>query len=300
MIERRTFLFGVASSLVAAALPKRAQAQAALPAARLSAKEAADLAKSDNVTVDALMTRLLPEAQKFSHAPVSNFHVGAVVRGFSEALYLGANLEFPGNALNQTVHAEQAAIANAYANGETGIRAIAVTAAPCGHCRQFMNEIADGDRIKIHFEGQPTRALAELLPIAFGPRDLRLATPMFSNRPLQLQLLSKKSDALTQAALAAATRAYAPYSQSPSGVAVAMASGKMFAGSYLENAAFNPSLSPLQSVLVGVALGGEDFPKIRRVVLVEKKGAAISQRASTESVLRAIAPGASLEVQLAS
>src|SRR6185369_7517369 len=48
----------------------------------------------------------LAEAQSYARPLLTNFRVGAVVRGTSGALYLGANLEFPGVGLNQTVHAE--------------------------------------------------------------------------------------------------------------------------------------------------------------------------------------------------
>ena len=44
-----------------------------------------------------------------------------VVRGASGALYLGANIEFPGEGLGQTVHAEQAALSNAFMHDEPGI-----------------------------------------------------------------------------------------------------------------------------------------------------------------------------------
>src|SRR5206468_5952186 len=56
----------------------------------------------------------------------------------------------------------------------------------------------------------------------------------------------------THAALDAARKAYAPYSKSPSGVAIRSASGRTYRGSYIENVAFNPSLSPLQVALTGL------------------------------------------------
>ena len=56
-------------------------------------------------------------------------------------LYFGANYEFPGQALSFTVHAEQAATMHAISFGETGIDLLAVSAAPCGYCRQFLNEL---------------------------------------------------------------------------------------------------------------------------------------------------------------
>lgn len=238
------------------------------------------------------MVRLLPEARKFARPPISNFHVGAVGLGASGALYLGANLEIGGNALNQTVHAEQAVIANAHAHEEKGLVAIATTAAPCGHCRQFLNEVNEAMRVVI--EGQPTRMLSDLLPSSFGPKDLGVNGNMFNSAPLELRVRS--NDGLTQAAVRAASRAYAPYSKSHSGCAIAMKSGRTVAGSYLENAAFNPSLSPLQAALVNAVIAGEDLASIERAVLVERGNAPITQRAATEAALAALSPKARLDV----
>jgi cytidine deaminase len=247
-------------------------------------------------TVDVVMTDLLPVARMFARPPLSNYHVGAVARGRSGALYVGANLEFHGNALNQTVHAEQSALANAFAHRDTGIDAIAVTAAPCGHCRQFLNEIEGASKIKVILAGQPMRALGDLLPAAFGPQDLGMKEGLFSSTPARLHLTHKSEDEVVLAALDAASHAYAPYTNSLAGCAVRTRSGRTFAGSYLENAAFNPSLSPMQSALVNLVVAGEQFAAMTRVVLVEQKSAMISQRPSAEVVLHSIAPGIRVEV----
>src|SRR5581483_10504858 len=132
---------------------------------------------------------------------------------------------------------------------------------------------------------------------SFGPKDLGIAGGMFSSAPFPLRIDAR--DDLTRAAAQAAARAYAPYSKSPSGCAIATKGARIFAGSYLENAAFNPSLSPLQSALVNLLLAGADLASIERVVLVEKKNAAISQRAATEAALTALSPTARLVVMTA-
>ena len=104
------------------------------------------ICESEQKTVEALMFALLAVAKTYSRPPISNYQVGTVARGISNRLYLGANIEFPGHSLGFSVHGEQSALSNAYMHAEDGISAIAVTAAPCGHCRQFMNELApNGD-----------------------------------------------------------------------------------------------------------------------------------------------------------
>src|SRR5207248_7849010 len=106
--------------------------------------------------------------------------------------------------------------------------------------------------------------------------------------------------ALTAQALDAAAKSYAPYSKSLSGVAVRSATGSVFGGSYIENAAFNPSLSPLQVALTAVVRSGEPFSNIVEVVLVELRDAAITQEAAAKSVLSALAPKAKLQLRTAS
>ena len=79
--------------------------------------------------------------QKYAIPPTSRFYVGAAALGASGAVFLGVNVEFPGLPLNASVHAEQFALVTALRANETRLVAIATTAAPCGHCRQFMNEL---------------------------------------------------------------------------------------------------------------------------------------------------------------
>jgi len=75
--------------------------------------------------------------------------------GGSGTLYVGCNLEFANLPLYNSVHAEQFFLVNALHNGETSIEKLAISAAPCGHCRQFFSELAcavrcrdDVDRIE--------------------------------------------------------------------------------------------------------------------------------------------------------
>jgi cytidine deaminase len=60
----------------------------------------------------------------------------------SGAVYIGVNLEFPGMPLSQSVHGEQCLMANLLLHGEGALHTLAISAAPCGHCRQFYSELA--------------------------------------------------------------------------------------------------------------------------------------------------------------
>ncbi len=95
-------------------------------------------------------------------------------------------------------------------------------------------------------------------------------------------------DALSQAAIAAANRSHMPYSKSPSGVALECKDGRIFSGSYAENAAFNPTLPPLQGALILLNLKGYDYPDIQRAVLAEKADAPLIQWDATSATLKAL------------
>ena len=255
------------------------------------------LCDGEKKSVDAVMIDLLDLARTYSRPPISNYKVGAVARGVSGDLYFGANLEFPGHSLGFSVHGEQAALSNAYMHADRGVSALAVTAAPCGHCRQFMNELSP--EIKVLVEGKPTVTLASLLPSAFGPKDLGVTDLAFPVKEFDLILPKGSSDELTMAALNAARKSYAPYTKAHSGVAVGTRSGRIYKGSYIENAAYNPSLPPLQTALVSLVLSGEEYSRISGVVLAEKEGAPISQKSVAEATLSSIAPDVELRVETA-
>ena len=108
-------------------------------------------------------------------------------------------------------------------------------------------------------------------------------------------MLNAVMDLLSQEASRAALRAYCPYSQSPSGAAILTSNGRIFTGSYMENAAFNPSLPPLQAALAGYFAAGPPAGTITRAVLAEGAKPTISQQTTTEATLAAFAPAVKLE-----
>jgi cytidine deaminase len=176
---------------------------------------------------------------------------------------------------------------------EPGIEAIAVSAAPCGHCRQFLYEFAGGRDIEILVPGQPAITLSALLPRPFGPRELNVTGGPLSRTQLGQKMFAIESvESVAQAARYAAANAYAPYSNSASGIAIRSRRGNVYRGSYIENAAYNPSLPPLQVALVAMALANEDFSDIAEVVLAEAANNSISQLSATKSVLAVVAPRA--------
>ncbi len=239
-------------------------------------------------TIDTVMRELLPWASSFAVVPVSGFAVGAVAFGASGALYAGANLEFAGAPLSASVHAEQAVVANAWLRGEREIQALAVTATPCGHCRQFLNELASADRLAIFSAGRGPSTLAELLPASFGPRDLGVRAGLLEPADHRLAAPVDPDDALALAALGAADAGYAPYTRTYAGIALTDAAGNVVTGRYAECAAYNPSLPALQCALSAMTLRRLDTASITAAVMVEAAGPS-SQRTAAAAALQAIA-----------
>jgi cytidine deaminase len=261
------------------------------PATRgvVSAALVEELCDRDGLSPAQLAQALVPFAQALAQPVISTYHVGAVVRGTSGAMYYGANVEFPGVALPFTVHAEQSATTNAWNNDERGLAFLAVSAAPCGYCRQFLWEIAGAADIEVFVaEDGPMTVSPGLLPRPFGPSDLRVKAALMAPQAVRLELDTPTSDPLVLAALEAAQLSYAPYTESYAGVAVVGGDGNTYTGRVAENAAYNPSLAPLASAMAMVTLAGRSQRDVRRVVLVELAGPVASQVAPTEAVARAL------------
>jgi cytidine deaminase len=127
-----------------------------------------------------------------AYAPYSNFAVGAAVLLGDGEVIGGANFENASYGLS--LCAETVALATASAQGRLReVVAIGVVGGrmghadtapvrPCGRCRQIINEAAQlgGRDIEIFCAGLAgdeiaEHRLSELLPDAFGPKDLGLA-----------------------------------------------------------------------------------------------------------------------------
>lgn len=239
-------------------------------------------------TVEQLMLDLIPQAQKFAIPPISNFVVGAVSLGMTGRFYFGANYEFPGQALSFTIHGEQAATAMALSFGERGISKLAVSAAPCGYCRQFLNELTTAATLEVLLPNVAPASLQSLLPNAFGPGDLGVTAALMSPQTHTLKLVDAYDD-LAEAALQAANASYAPYSSSYSGVALRVRDGATYTGGVAENAAFNPSLSPMEAAIVTLVIrGGQSYADITDAALVEVRDAKASQIGAARAVLGTI------------
>ncbi len=124
------------------------------------------------------LIRTALEARKWAYAPYSGYAVGAALLTASGRVYDGVNIE---NAAYPTgICAERVAVFKAVSEGEREFEAIAVVTSnggsPCGSCRQVLAEFGLSPLVLIaNTDGQIVRELtvAELLPGAFGPQDLK-------------------------------------------------------------------------------------------------------------------------------
>jgi cytidine deaminase len=244
-------------------------------------------------TVEALMLALLPHAQALARPVVSGFHVGAVGRDEATGtLFLGANVEFHGAPPADTIHAEQFLFSRAYHRGAS-LDLIAVSARPCGHCRQFMAEFAGRERLAILDPSGDRLTLAEMLPWSFTPADLGEAgiapTP---GRALRLPDHDQVPADLRAALGEAGGRAYAPYSRAPSAVALLLDDGGIVSGAAIENAAYNPGLPPLQAALINLIAVGGDYAAICHAVIGSARDGATDHAGSARWLLGSIAPHA--------
>lgn len=263
---------------------------------RLDSRQIDELCHILELSPDGLLKALMPLVATMSTCPVSGFSVGAIVEGYREnqqgPFYFGANLEVPGQPLKMTIHAEQSAIANAWHQGEKRLRRLYVNEAPCGHCRQFMNELNEVDKMKfviqqIGKDKQKVYEMSDLLPDSFGPADLEQADRLLSANTETL-VSPLINDDLVNAATTASGNSYAPYSKCLSGIALKLENGDMIMGQYAENAAFNPGLTAMEAALVNLRLNhlGKPESRIIDAVMVEK-ASITSHKASAQSILSA-------------
>jgi len=268
-------------------------------AAYIPASDVTMLLSSTGLSLDDLMTSLLPFAAAYAVTPVSHFNVGTVAQGNSGALYFGSNIEFSDTFIATSVHGEQACTTNAYiGHTDIPIKRLAVNAAPCGHCRQFLSEYAEG--LIVHVSNKPETTIANCLPDPFGPKDLGIAPFTAEKHNFKsVSIQGKVSQEVIDEAINGACISFAPYSNSESGVAVKCVNKdgveKVFKGSYLEIAAYNPSLNPTEAALILTNLAGFDISCIKEWAIAERKGG-FSSIPQAKVIMNALVPKATFAI----
>ena len=131
----------------------------------------------EDATVQAMLAAARGASTR-AYCPYSRFRVGAAVLTEGGTVVAGCNVENASYGL--TICAERVAVFHALVGGATAIRAVVVftptpePTAPCGACRQVLNEFGPEAEVWCVCDGPGVlrATVAELLPGAFGPRNL--------------------------------------------------------------------------------------------------------------------------------
>lgn len=129
-----------------------------------------------------LLIKSAKAASQRAYAPYSRFSVGCAITTESE-IFVGCNVE--NASYGNTICAERNAIFNAVAQGHRELRRLVIytptqlPAAPCGPCRQVINEFNPDMEILCvcDSESEIRARLSELLPQAFGPANVQETLP---------------------------------------------------------------------------------------------------------------------------
>jgi len=148
--------------------------------------------------LEEMQRKVLDEAEKVmntAYNPYSNFYVGAALLSQDGQIITGSNVE--NAAYGSAICAERAAILRANAMGIRTFDKIAIIArgkdfdttevtAPCGSCRQMLYESAQISERNLQIIIATTKkdkvvvtTIGELLPLAFGPKDLGIDVKKF-------------------------------------------------------------------------------------------------------------------------
>ena len=137
----------------------------------------------DKDTAEKLIETAL-KYRKRSYSPYSNFKVGAALLSADGQVFGGCNIENAG--YTPTNCAERTAFFKAVSEGVTKFSAIAIVGgagedpdtlcAPCGVCRQVMQEFCNSESFEIIMavsaDNYEVHTLKELFPYGFGPDNL--------------------------------------------------------------------------------------------------------------------------------
>jgi cytidine deaminase len=127
---------------------------------------------SETPPTDTELLALADAAAERAYAPYSRFHVGCAVLAADGRVIEGVNVENAAYPLG--VCAERTALARAIAEGYRpgDFVAAAITASPCGGCRQWLHEMGVG-RVVFRNAGRVvTMTTDELLPESFDSSQL--------------------------------------------------------------------------------------------------------------------------------
>ena len=132
---------------------------------RITTKKRAELESALGVNTSQLLRLFMERGRHSARPQISRFLVGAAALGATGDIFVGVNVEFGGCHLGATLHAEQFLVLNAMGAGETRLIELATSSCPCGHCRQFLNELPRAAELVVHMGSAGRTTLGALLPM---------------------------------------------------------------------------------------------------------------------------------------
>jgi cytidine deaminase len=169
-------------------------------------------------------------------------------------------------------------------NNENEITHLAVNEPPCGYCRQFLNELSNANSLLIIIKDENNNIISKplqdgFLPFSFGPKNLGNTTGMLDSPPFTFVSENPdKNDSLFQKTFTSLNKSYAPYTSVPSAIGLQFFDGFQISASYIENAAYNPSLNPMIGALNLTILFNKNFSEIEKIYFLEADITSDSQK----------------------
>jgi cytidine deaminase len=200
---------------------------------------------------------MLEDFRNKSISPKSNYKVGAVIHTNLGNKYGGFNIEF--DKIEHTLHAEQTSYINFLMNKSVGEypTSIDVSAAPCGHCRQFLSSLGGSDML-VNF-GDDSVLLSELLPHPFGGcsgdvfiEDMVIDFNMDDPIEYTDYMMGKSINKFTKF---------------KGGCVIETYDETLHGGFFIENDAFNPSINPVVMAMCNLYLSGGDIDSVENIYL---------------------------------
>eukprot|EP00659_Diplonema_papillatum_P016971 gene16971-26039_t len=223
---------------------------------------------------DAALLAAMQQAKGLPHhVPISSYCVGAALLARDKAsgsrcAYLGINLEL--NDLRISMHGEQSAVHSAISDGALPpYEKLAVSAAPCGLCRQFLVETGSKG-MTVVVEGMPSIPLATLLPEAFTPETV--GQPYIGKVPAR----AAASQAATGCVLARAAYdacvqlSHSSWVDSPAAVSLLAGGGAVATGVFVESVAHNPTVNPAVAACNKALLSGLSLAGVTKAAIAHK------------------------------
>ena len=250
--------------------------------------------------------KLMEHAKTFSVPQVSGRQIGVVAIGESGRVYLGTNIEIKGSAPSDVVHGEVFAVTLAKAYGEKGLKHMILSAPGCGSCRQVMREGGSEDT-QVYFKAFDGKqayqlSLGQMLPhpFSYATATMNMYTPpnlelmKGYRRYAQPNTLTHRASDLAEASyLNKAGKRWA-------GLAITLKppynTHGILGGNVTTISGPNPTISPMQEVMIKLAAQKIPFTAIDKATMAEPSDAEYSFIPQARLLLGLIAPQTKLRV----